>query len=183
MALRSAASRRYASALLESVSKSEASLDGALKDLSAFAKATEESFDLKNALLNPLFTDNERMKVMNAVMEAMHVSPIVQRFLVLLVERDRMAEIGEIAEAFTALADERRGRVRAEVQSASPLTPEAMDRLRRALEKSTGKTIDLDVQVDPELLGGLRARVGSLVFDGSIRSELERLRSLLTRAE
>jgi F-type H+-transporting ATPase subunit delta len=184
MALRSASSKRYANALLESVAAhGDTSLDIALKDVTSFARAVEESFDLRNALMNPLFTEEERMRALSAVSKAMHTSETVQRFFVLLIERDRMGEIAEIAEAFSKLADERRGRVRAEVQAASPLTPEATDRLRRALERSTGKTIELSVTVDPSLLGGVRARVGSMVFDGSIRAELDRLKTALTRSE
>jgi F-type H+-transporting ATPase subunit delta len=184
MALRSASSRRYATALLDSVSsQGDKALEAALQDMSVFSKAVEESFDLKNSLLNPLITRAERSKVLEAVTRAMRVSAPVKRFLEHLVERDRMGDIAEIAEAFAALADTRRNRVRASVQSASPLAPDAADRLKRALERTTGKSIDLELSVDPTLLGGVRAQVGSMVFDGSIRAELERLREALTRAE
>lgn len=180
MALQSATSRRYAMALLDSVTPhGPEAIDGAARDLTAFATAVGQSFDLRNSLLNPLFTTDDRSKVLGAVLRQLNVSTVVERFLKLLIERDRIAEVRDIAASFVALANQRRGRVRAEVQSAAPLAPDTAERLRRALEKSTGKTIELDVQVDPSLLGGLRARVGSMVFDGTIRAELERLRNTL----
>lgn len=184
MVLKSQASRRYAEALVEAATREgDAALDRALKELGQFADLVEHSFDLRNALLNPVFTREEREKAMRAVLHSLNASELVQRFVALLVERDRVGEIAAVAAAFRELADQRRGRVRAEVRTAVQLSPETAERLRRTLEKSTGKSIELDVRVDPTLLGGVRTRVGSMVFDGSIRSELDRLRETLTRVE
>jgi F-type H+-transporting ATPase subunit delta len=178
--IRSQSARRYAHALVDSVLESDKNLEAAMKELDLFARLIGESFDLKNALMNPTFTAEERMRVMNAVMKKLELSPRMQRFLMLLVERDHVREIQDVAESFRRLADERRGRVRAEVVSAAQLSPDAIDRLRRALERQTGKTIELEIKVDPALLGGLRAKVGSVIYDGSIRAELDRLRTSLT---
>lgn len=184
MALKSQASRRYALALVESVGEAkDTSLDRALQELGAFAKLVEVNFDLRNALLNPVFTASERAKVLKVVLDAGAFSVTIRRFIELLVEKDRVRELGEIAEAFHLLADERRGRLRADVKSASPLSPESMDRLRRTLERTTGKSIELHLTVDPSLIGGIRASVGSLVFDGTIRADLDRLRSTLLQAD
>ncbi|MCK6545893.1 ATP synthase F1 subunit delta [Myxococcota bacterium] len=184
MALKSVASRRYAQALLESINHDKATtLEKALEELSGFAKIFDSTFELRNSLLNPAFTRPERTKVLGALLDKLAYSKTVRRFIELIAERDRMPEIGDIADAFRQLADEHRGRIRAEVQSAAPLSAESTDRLKKVLERTTGKSIDLELTVNPALIGGIKARVGSLVFDGTISSELERLRSSLVAAE
>jgi F-type H+-transporting ATPase subunit delta len=184
MAMKSQASRRYALALVESVSGAKKiSLDEALGQLSLFSEAVNTSFDLKNTLLNPAFTKQEREKSVDALIGHLQLSEQIARFVRILVENRRIAEITEITEAFRMLADERRGRVRATVHSAAALSPDAEERLRRALEKTTGRSIELEMNVDPSLIGGVRARVGSLVFDGTIRSELDRLKDRLAHGE
>lgn len=184
MPQKSAASRRYALALVESVTHAkDISLDEALGQLSLFNDAVEKSFDLKNALLNPAFTRDERDKLVTAVLGHLKLSPRLQAFVRIVVEARRMGELSEITETFRDLADERRGRRRAVVQSAAPLSPEATERLRQALERKTGHSIDIEVQVDPSLIGGLRTRVGSMVFDGTIRAELDNLRAAIAQGE
>jgi len=118
-----------------------------------------------------------------AVLVKLGASELTQRFLALVAERDRLAEVGGIARAVRQMADERAGRVRAKVESATALAADAQSNLKRALEKRTGKKVDLDVVVDPELLGGLRATIGSTVFDGTLRSQLARLSESLERAD
>jgi F-type H+-transporting ATPase subunit delta len=179
MAIRSQSARRYAHALVDSILESDKNLEPVLKEIDQFNSLLGESFDLKNALMNPTFTAEDRTRVMSAVMRKLDLSPRTQRFLMLLVERDHIRELAEVAEAFHKLADERRGKVRAEVVTAAQLSPDSTERLRRALERQTGKSIEMDLKVDPELLGGIRAKVGSLVYDGSLRTELDRLRHTL----
>ena len=81
------------------------------------------------------------------------------------------------------LADKRAGRVQARVVSAVEMTEGSIDQLRRALERRTGKKIEMNVEVDPSLIGGIRAEVGSFVLDGTIRTELERLRFALEKRD
>lgn len=180
MPMESPASRRYAEALLEACTKEQVQdLPPVRDELSRFAAMTEESFDLQNVLSNPVIGQDERSAVLDRVMEHMKLSELVRRFLRLVVEKDRMAEITHIAEAFRRLADARAGKVRAYVESAADLSPTASEQLRRALEKRTGKKVEMEITVDPSLIGGLRARVGSLVFDGTIKAELQRLQGRL----
>jgi F-type H+-transporting ATPase subunit delta len=184
MAKKSQASKRYALALVESISASKKlSLDEALGELSLFTEAVRESFDLKNALLNPAFTRDEREKMVQGIIAHLKLSDTIARFVRILVDSRRIREIEDINETFRALADERRGRVRATVHSAAALSKDTEERLRRALEKTTGRTIELDTHVDPSLIGGIRATVGSMVFDGTIRSELNRLKTQLEQGE
>jgi len=103
----------------------------------------------------------------------------VQRFVLLLLDRSRIVLLPAIARAYQAMADDHVGRVRAQVTSAEPLTQVALDRVRRSLEQRTGKKVVMETAVDPELIGGLVARVGDLVLDGSVRTQLADLRTKL----
>ena len=180
----SSLSRRYATALIEAAaSSSEAAIEEAAKDLDRFAQLFTDSADLANVLTNPVFTQIDRAKALKVTMDKMSLSDRVRRFLELLGERDRMAELPSIAKTVRHLADERAGRIRAEVSSAGPMSAGAADSLKRALELRTGKVVELDVRIDPSLLGGIRTQIGSTILDGTIRSQLDQLRDDLTRAE
>jgi F-type H+-transporting ATPase subunit delta len=184
MALKSQASRRYATALLGTVINGKTlSLDEALGQLGRFNEAVRGNFDLKNALLNPAFTREERDRVVDTVIAHLQLAPTIRSFLKILVDTKRIAELDAITDSFRAQADQHRGRTRAVVHSAAPLAADQADRLRRALEKAAGRSIELEVHVDPSLIGGVRAHVGSMVFDGTIRSELDRLRPQLAFGE
>jgi F-type H+-transporting ATPase subunit delta len=103
----------------------------------------------------------------------------VQRFVLLLLDRRRIVLLPAIARAYRDLTDAHVGRVRAEVISAEALTPATVDRVRRSLEQRTGKKVIINSKVDPGLIGGVVARVGDLVLDGSVRTQLEDLRARL----
>lgn len=174
--------RRYATAIVDAASAAN-NLEAIAEDLSRFAEAFKVSDDLAIVLTNPMFNEGERKKSLSVVMTALKLSDLVRRFLELLDERRRMSELPDIAVAVRQLADERAKRVRADVQTATELSDEAKESLRRALEKRTGKQVSLDISVDPSLLGGIRAAIGSTVFDGTIRSQLEQLRDTLARVD
>jgi F-type H+-transporting ATPase subunit delta len=103
----------------------------------------------------------------------------MQRFALLLLDRGRIALLASLARAYRELADAHAGRVRAVVTSAAPLSPADLERVRRSLERRTKKTVMLEAQVDPSLIGGLVAQVGDLVLDGSVRTQLSTLRDKL----
>jgi F-type H+-transporting ATPase subunit delta len=103
----------------------------------------------------------------------------VQRFVLLLLERRRIVLLPSIARAYRDMADAHLGRVRAQITSAEPLAAAALDRVRRSLEQRTGKQVIVETAVDPDLIGGLVARVGDLVLDGSVRTQLSDLRAKL----
>lgn len=180
MSLASQAARRYADAFIGSAGDE---LTRAVEELSAFAETVQSVPELRHVLLNPAFSADEEKQVLHAVMEQLSLSDTVRRFITLLAARERMGEIADIAETVKRLSDERANRVRATVEAAEELTPDALERLKAALEKRTGRKVDLDVSIDPTLIGGIRTRVGSLVFDGTIRTELDRLRETLSAAD
>ncbi len=181
MSATSLAARRYADALVESISGLPTEEQKQVQDqLTAFGEAIDKVFDLRNIVLNPTYSTDERTKVLDAVMEQYKLHDKVRRFVRLVNHRNRMTELSGIAEAFAALAAEREGKLNAEVVSATELSEPAAEQIRRALEKRTGKKVGISFSVDKSLIGGVRAQVGSMVFDGTIKAELDRLRSTLS---
>jgi F-type H+-transporting ATPase subunit delta len=179
----STAARRYATAIVESAAtQGEAVLEQVTRDLEEFSAMVDGSQDLRHVLLNPIFTAKERTGALGAVLARVTLSDLSRRLLILLGERNRVSLLADVARNVRRLADQRAGRVRAEIEAAAPLTAEAKELLRRALERRTGRTVEMTVTVDPKLLGGLRARVGSMVLDGTLRSQLDGLREQLLRA-
>jgi F-type H+-transporting ATPase subunit delta len=177
-----AAAKRYARALF-----SIASEDGAVADvraeLDAMQKLLAETPELRQALFRPLHPVKERRAVLSGVCERAGSSPSVRRFLVYLIDQRRLIDFDAIAVEFGRLADEAAGRIQAEVVSASALPEAQRERLRAALARRTGREVDLAVAVDPSLIGGAIAKVGGIVFDGSLRRQLSQLRDTLTRGQ
>jgi F-type H+-transporting ATPase subunit delta len=175
-----AAARRYARALF-ALGREEGRIEELRRELDALGELLDRSAELGNAVLRPLFPSAERRRALAAVCQAMGASDTLRRFCSFLIDRRRVVELQAIRAAYAELADEAAGRLRARVVSASPLSDAQLERLRRALAARTGRQLDLDVEVDASLLGGAVARVGSLVFDGSLRTQLEQLRATLMR--
>ena len=180
MALVSQAARRYAEAATESaLAHGEAQLDTLVKELSDVAGALVVNRDLEHILMNPAFGTEERAKVVEALMAHMKLSELTQHFIRLLSDKGRIDELPGIAEAVRHIADERAGRTVAFVETATELAPAALEQLKRSLERRTGKKLQMSVTVDPAVIGGVRARVGTLLLDGTIQTELARLRERL----
>jgi F-type H+-transporting ATPase subunit delta len=184
MAISSPISRRYARALIEAASKDgPAGIERAAGELERMLAVLNGSAELRGVLANPVFTPGQRDQVLKAVTRRLGLSELVARFLDVLIRAERIGEIAPIARAVRRMADLRAGRVRAEVQSAAPLSDDAITSLRLALERRTGKTVEIELKVDPTLLGGVRTRIGSMVIDGTLRSQLDSLREGLLRSE
>jgi len=176
----SAASRRYARALF-SLARETGDVESVRAEIDRIAEVFDANIELRNAILRPLHPGAERRAVLGALCERLGTSRIVRNFCAFLVDQRRIIEFDPIRAAYGQLADTAAGRLRADVVSASPLNDGQRDRLRRALAARTGSEVQLDESIDPDLLGGAVARVGGLVFDGSLRTQLEQLRGSLTR--
>jgi F-type H+-transporting ATPase subunit delta len=173
-------SRRYAEAFAElTLALSDAERQQVRQQLTALSQAIGSSPDLENVLQNPAIRPESRRKVLDALLKELGAHDSVARFVRLIAERGRADVLRDIIFQYCALDDARQGVVHGKLTSAAELPDQAVDKIKRALEKRTGKKVDLEVLVDPELIGGVRAEVGSMVFDGTIRSELERLRETL----
>ena len=127
---------------------------------------------LADTIANPLYRAGERKKVLAQVVERLNLSKVMGAFVMLLFEKGRLAFIGSISEFYNVLADELKGVARANLVSATQLADETVEKIRASLSKRTGKEIVLDVQYDSGLIGGIVTRIGDLVLDGSIKTQL-----------
>lgn len=175
-----AAARRYARALF-SLARDEGRVDAVRAELDALLQLFEENTDLRQAIFRPLHPGAERRAVLQVVCQRLGSSAMVSNFCAFLVDQRRVIDLEAICQAYRQLADAAAGRAQARVVSASPLRDEQRERLRRALSARTGQQMEFEESVDPSLLGGAVATVGSLVFDGSLRTQLEQLRASLTK--
>jgi F-type H+-transporting ATPase subunit delta len=177
-----AVARRYARALF-ALAREERRVEELRRELDALVDLIESNAELGHAILRPLLPSAARRRVLRAVCERLGSSDTLRRFCSFLVDQRRVVELEGIRAAYATLADEAAGRMRARVISASPLSDDQRERLRRALAARTGQELELDLEVDASLLGGAVASVGSLVFDGSLRTQLEQLRASLMRGQ
>ncbi|XXF77690.1 ATP synthase F1 subunit delta [Myxococcaceae bacterium GXIMD 01537] len=168
--------RRYARALLD-VSAESGKADAVAEQLASFVDVFQKNAELSDVLLNPAYTREQRTAVVESVMKAIgSIDPALANTLRLLTERNRLPFLPDISRIFRDLADAQAGRVRGHVTSATTLSPEALANVRDALQQLTQRNVVLETRVDPALLGGVSAQVGSLLYDGSVRTQLEQLR-------
>jgi F-type H+-transporting ATPase subunit delta len=177
-ALSGSIARRYAKALFE-IGVAEGNYERLGGELDDLANAYASSADLRMVLENPVIKVAEKQAILQAILPRVAPSPSVQRFARLLLDRGRIGIVRAAARAYRELADQRTGQVRASVTSAAPLGPAELERVRRALEARTGRKVLIAASVDQALIGGLVARVGDLVLDGSVRTQLEEMRRRL----
>jgi len=177
-----AIARRYAKALLL-IGKEDGQAQTYKEELAGFAKLIEQEKALDQALNNPLYDAEGRKKVLTSIIEKLGLSKVMSSFLTLLFDKRRIGFIGHINEFYQKLADELKGVARASLVSATELADETVEKIRSALSQRTGKDIILEVKQDPELIGGIVTRIGDLVLDGSIRTQLVNMRESLKRGE
>jgi len=177
-----AVSRRYAKALIL-IGQEDGQAEQYNEELSSVVGLfdTQDGFEL--ALTNPLYNKNDRKKVLEAVLAATDLSAIMKSFLVLLFDKGRIGFLREIASYYKDLADELKGVVKASVISATELSSEAIEKIKEALSKKAGKTIVLNVEQDPSLIGGVVTKIGDLVLDGSVKTQLINMRETLKKGE
>jgi F-type H+-transporting ATPase subunit delta len=164
----------YANALLE-VSRAEGHLAEIEDELFRFARTFEGSDELRAALTDPVLPAQRRVALVEDLLggKALQTSSALASFIV---AAGRAGHLPAIIDRFVELAAAEQRRAVAEVRSAIELTSEQTERLREALNRATGKDVEVKVVVDPSVLGGIVARVGDLVIDGSVRHRLEQLR-------
>jgi len=174
------AARRYARALF-GLARDTNALNETRSEVTDLAELFRSDKALHDALMTPLHPAAERKAVLEALADRAGLSVPVRHFLMFLIDQRRLVQFEAIQQEFERLANEASGLVTAEVVSASPLDDRRQDRLRRALSDRTGHEVRLDIRVDPELIGGAIATVGDMVFDGTLRTQLNRLRASLTK--
>ncbi len=174
--------RRYAKALLL-IAKEDGKAETYREELDGFSHLIAREKELEGALCNPLYDSAGRKKILEAVIEKLKLSSVMRSFFLLLFDKGRIGFINNINDFYQKLADELKGAVRASLVSATELADETVGKISATLSKITGKDIILDVQHDPSLIGGVVSRIGDLVLDGSIRTQLLNMRESLKRGE
>ena len=179
-----AVASRYARALVDVVlgPKSRVDADRVRQDLRSFEQALANSLELGNALASPAVKRPRKRSVITRLAQALDLSPVARNFLLVLVDHRRTSELSDIILAFERIVDERLGRVQADVVSARELKEPQQAALVRQLEAMSGKKVRLNLSVDGDLVGGVIVRLGSTVYDGSVRGQLDALSRQL-RAE
>ena len=170
----------YAQALF-AVAEAEGELDQVQDELFRFGKAVEAEPKLREALTDPELPAERKRSLLEDLLGG-KASPHTIGLLSFVVEQGRARDLPKIIEALTEVAAERKRQAVAEVRTAVPLDAKRRDALAAALAKATGREVDLKVLVDPSVIGGVVARVGDQVFDGSIRRRLDMAREQLARA-
>lgn len=170
--------RRYARALAGSIGDKQDVLQQVDAELSALRTLMEDkTSDLRQAMLNPSFRNSQRQQILSDIVKGNKFHAATDGFLRLIVEKERLPYLALIARCFSDEVDERVGRVRATITSAKALDDGAMKSIIGSLEKRTGKTVLPEATVDASVISGISARIGGLVFDGTLRSQLERLKA------
>ena len=166
---------RYASALFELADSAKA-LDAVAQDLGTFRGMLNESADLARLIASPVIGRALQGKALMAVLDAAGISGLVRKFIGLVAANGRARDLPGMAQAFLAELARRRGETTATVTSAVPLTPAQLQQLTDTLRTVLGGAkVSVDAHVDADILGGLVVKVGSRLFDSSIRSKLQRL--------
>ncbi|MCP4444623.1 MAG: ATP synthase F1 subunit delta [Myxococcales bacterium] len=167
-------SRRYAKALME-IGLEDGSYERIGQDVASMANAIKASSELTGILTNPVFPRDDREKIVLSILQRIGASKTVTNFSKLLLDRERLNILPDISRELSAMIGENSGQITAEVTSAVELNSVQETELKATLENLSGKKIQLETTEDPALLGGLIAKVGDLVYDGSIRTQLREL--------
>jgi F-type H+-transporting ATPase subunit delta len=175
-----ALAQRYARALVD-VAVEQKKFEEIRKELVAFVEMTRESADLRNMLVSPAVPREKKHAVIDALTKRLNSSKAFRNFLCVLVDNRRTGLLGQIREAFEAQLLERLGVTHAHVTTARELAVSEKSELSKALERLTGRRIEAEYKLDAAMIGGAVVRIGSTVYDGSVREQLNRLRASLAK--
>lgn len=174
---RSAVANRYAKGLLQAVlDGSGTTPDAVAADLERLAETIGRFSGLQLLVRNPAIDSSKKAAVLVEVATRLQAAEITRRFVALVADKERLAELSAIARSFRELVDVHQGVVNAEVTTPAPLDEASIENLRAKLAGATGLTVRLHNRVDPALLGGLVTRIGDVLYDGSLRQQLALLR-------
>ena len=173
---------RYARALLDVAVKEQADLELIENELSQFADLFTQYPLLEKVLLNPAVPVPRKRAAVSDVLAQAQFTPIVSKLIALLADRDRLVLVPDLLRAYGDRLLDHRGIVRAEVTTAVPLDAPRAEAIRKGLATLTGRTVLLATKIDPAIIGGLVARIGSTVYDGSVTRQLEKMKERLVES-
>ncbi|MDR2443705.1 MAG: ATP synthase F1 subunit delta [Deltaproteobacteria bacterium] len=166
--------KRYARALL-TLGVEDGHYQSYLEDLNGFVEALEAAGPSGAILSSPVYPRKLRSEILEKILEAASIKGILANFLRLLHDRDRFTLLPAVAECLRDLIDEREGKIRGILTTASPLKSSEISAIEGALGTMTGRKVELRVREDPSIIGGLVAHLGDLVVDSSLRTQLNKL--------
>ena len=174
------AAARYVRALLDVAIKESVDLDRIASELDQFIGLLNQQPAVERVLLNPAVPAPRKRAAMEQIVKLTGFAPVVSKLLVLLADRDRLALLTEISAVYHEMLAERQNVIRAEITTADPLSSDRAAAIEQTLATVTGKRITMKTTVNPELIGGVIARVGSTVYDASVATQLRKIRERLT---
>ncbi len=177
--IKTAVARRYAKALFGLIEAGQ--VEVTRNGLSALAQAIATSAPLKHVLASPAFSLDDKRDVLDSLSQRLGSPPIMGQFLAQLIKKNRVGFLPEIAEEFTILADQQQGTQPVAVSSATPLAPGDQEQIRHRLQELLRRDVDLAFHTEPNLLAGLQIRIGSTLFDSTVRTRLSAMRTLVTK--
>jgi F-type H+-transporting ATPase subunit delta len=172
---------RYATALFELALETNA-IEPVKTELDRFDALVADSADLTRLVRSPVFSTEEQLQALSAMLDRMGIRGIAANFLKLAATNRRLFAVRDMIKAFRALVARHKGEATAEVTVAEPLKDQHVDALRAALKSVSGKDVDLDVKVDPAVLGGLVVKLGSRMVDSSLRTKLNAIKHAMKEA-
>jgi F-type H+-transporting ATPase subunit delta len=172
---------RYATALFDLSSETNA-VDAVKADLERFAALIAESADLKRLVRSPVFSTAEQLQALGAVLERADIGGVAAKFLKLVTANRRLFAVGDMTRGFRELVAKHKGEATAEVTVAETLKDEHVEALRSALKAVSGKDVDLDIKIDPAIIGGLVVKLGSRMVDTSLRTKLNAIKHAMKEA-
>ncbi len=177
-----AAAVRYARALFDVAVKERLDLEHVERELSGFAEVVAANPALGRALSNPAIPVTHKRSVVQRLLALSPLMDPVGRLLVMLADRDRLGLLNEIVHAFSERVMEHRHIVRAEVTTAIPLPADRVAALKQGIARATGREVHLEARVDSSIIGGAVTRIGSTVYDGTVRTQLQKLKEQMVEA-
>jgi F-type H+-transporting ATPase subunit delta len=172
---------RYATALFELALESKA-VDQVQTDLKWFDALVASNSDLTRLVRSPVFSADEQTKALTAVLDKAGISGIAANFLRVVVGNRRLFAVGQMIRGFNALVARHKGEVTAQVTVAETLSDARLNDIRDALKQVTGKDVQVDVTVDPSIIGGLKVKLGSRMVDASLRTKLNSIKFAMKEA-
>lgn len=177
----SGAALRYAGALFD-LALDENALERVAADLQSLSRSIAASDELKGVLTRPVYSADDKARAIEAIAVRSALSPLTVKFLGVIARNGRLFALEGMIAAFGQRLAQHRGEIAAEAIAAAPLNDEQTKRLRGEIERVVGKAVNLSVKVDADLLGGMVVKVGSKMIDSSLKTKLNRLKSVMKEA-
>jgi F-type H+-transporting ATPase subunit delta len=172
---------RYATALFE-LAREERAIDAVKADLDRFLALVDAAPDLGRLVRSPVFTADEQIRALSAVLQAVGITGLAANFLLLVARNRRLFAVRDMVRAYRALVARHKGEVAAEVITAVPLREDQLAALKEALKSVTKQEVQIDLKVDPAIIGGLIVKVGSRMVDSSLRTKLNAMKQAMKEA-